>query len=79
MLQFFKITTFLWIILTLHSSHTSLFPETVIIKFGGPRAEGRHKGPRAEGREKQIPFLEQNWEKVKLGKNLLKRESPTLG
>ena len=33
----------------------SLFLETVTIKFGGPRAEGRHMGPRAEGREKQIP------------------------
>ena len=43
---FFKVTTFLWIILILHPSHTSLFLETVIMKFGGPRAEGR---------EKQIP------------------------
>ena len=56
MLHFFKVTTFLWIILILHLSHTSLFLETVIIKFGGPRAEGRHMGPRAEGREKQIPI-----------------------
>ena len=47
MLHFFKVTTFLWIILILHPGHTSLFLETVIIKFGGRGAEGR---------EKQIPF-----------------------
>ena len=55
MLHFFKVTTFLWIILVLHPNHTSPFLEAVIIKFGGPRTEGRHMGPRAEGRQKQIP------------------------
>ena len=43
MLHFFKVTTFLWIILILHPSHNIIFLETVIIKFGGPRAEGREK------------------------------------
>ena len=38
---FLKITTFLWIILILHPGHTSLFHETVTIKFIGPRAEDR--------------------------------------
>ena len=57
MLHFFRVTTFLWIILILHLSHTSLFLETAIIKFGGPRAEGGHMGPRVEGREKQIPSI----------------------
>ena len=39
MLHFLKKTTFLWITLILHPGHTILFLETVIIKFGGPRAE----------------------------------------
>ena len=47
---FLKITTFLWIILILHPGHTSLFHETVTIKFIRPRAEGR---------EKQIPEKQQ--------------------
>ena len=51
MVHFFKVTTVLWIILILHPSHTSLFLETVIIKFGGSR--DRHMGPRAE---KNIPL-----------------------
>ena len=49
----FKITTFLWRTLTLHSGHTSLFLETVTIKFWGPRAECRHMGPR----KTNIPML----------------------
>ena len=48
---FLKIATFLWIILILHPGHSSLFLETVTIKFGSPRAR------RAEGREKQIPSI----------------------
>ena len=49
MVHFFKVTTFLWIILILHPSHTSLFRETVIIKFGGGRgADIWGRGPRAE-------------------------------
>ena len=49
----FKITTFLWRTLTLHSGHISLFLETVTIKFWGPRAECRHMGPR----KTNIPML----------------------
>ena len=33
------ITTFLWIILIFHSSHTSLFLENVTVKLGRPRTE----------------------------------------
>ena len=37
---FLKITTFLWIILMLHLGHTSLFLETVMIKFMDPKGRG---------------------------------------
>ena len=53
----YDITTFLCIILILHPGHTSLFLETVTIKFMGPRAEGRHIESRAEAQEKQISSL----------------------
>ena len=48
---FLKITTSLWRILILHPGRTSLFLETVTIKFGGLRAEGQ---------EKQIPIKRKN-------------------
>ena len=38
----------------------SLFLETVTIKFGGPRAEGRHMGPRAEKNKYPETFLLKN-------------------
>ena len=41
---FLKISTFLWIILILHPGRSSLFLETVTIKFGGSRG----RGPRAD-------------------------------
>ena len=52
---FLKITTFLWIILILHPGHTSLFHETVTIKFIRPRAEGR--GPRKTNTRKAAIYL----------------------
>ena len=56
MVHFFKVTTFLWIILILHPSHTSLFRETVIIKFGG--AEGLTYGAEDRGlRKTNTPCL----------------------
>ena len=45
---FLKITTFLGLNLILHLGHTSLFLETVRIKFMGPRGRGPTYG--AEGR-----------------------------
>ena len=58
--MFLKITRFLGLTLILHPGHTSLFLETVKIKFMGPRgrgAEGRGPTYGAEGREKQIPLV----------------------
>ena len=43
--------------LILHPGHTSLFLETVTIKFGLPKAEDRHIGPRAEDGKKQKQIL----------------------
>ena len=40
--------TFLWRILILYPSHTSLFLEIVTIKFWGLRTQGWHMEPRAE-------------------------------
>ena len=59
MLNFFKVTTFLWIILILHPSHTTLFLETVIIKFGGPRAE-KNKYPLESNKRKELSLFKIN-------------------
>ena len=47
------LNTFLWRILILHPVHTSLFLETVMKKFWGPRVEGLEKQ-----RPVEIDFLE---------------------
>ena len=57
---FLNIDTFLWILLIPHPGHTSLFLETVTVKFTGMRVGGAQgcrpiMGVRVEGREKQIP------------------------
>ena len=52
---FLKITRFLGLTLILHPGHTSLFLESVKIRFMGPRGRGPTYG--AEGREKQIPVF----------------------
>ena len=54
---FFKIARFLWIILILNPGHTSLFLESVTIKFLEPTVEDPHVELRAEAQEKQIPSL----------------------
>ena len=54
----FKDNCILQIILIFRPSYTSLILETVLIKFGGLRAEDRHIRPKAEGREIQIPFFD---------------------
>ena len=54
---FFKITSFLCIILILHSGYRCLFLETTTIKFMGPMVEGQDIEQRDEAQEKQIPSL----------------------
>ena len=53
---FLKITTFLWVILTLYSGPSSLLLETVTIKFGGPRGRGPTYGGRDRGSRKTNTF-----------------------
>ena len=49
---FLKITTFSWRILILHPGHTSLFLETVTIKFRGPRGRRPTYGAEGQGPRK---------------------------
>ena len=64
MCSIFEDSYVLWIILILHPGHSSLFLETVTIKFGSPRAR------RAEGREKQIPSIPTIFSKALLNRCL---------
>ena len=54
---FLKITTFLWIILILHSGHTSLFIKTVTIKFMGARGRGPTCRAESQGLSKTNTLL----------------------
>ena len=61
------LNTFLWRILMLHPSHTSLFLETVTIKFRGPRDRGPRadiwgRGPRAEKNKYPLGYLTKLYE-----------------
>ena len=49
---FLKITTFLWRTLILYPSHTNLYLEIVMIKFGRPRGQGSTYGAEGQGPRK---------------------------
>ena len=55
---FLKVSTFLWIILILYPGHTSLFLETVTMKFGEPKGRGPVYGTEGWGPRISILYLQ---------------------
>ena len=58
---FLKITRFLGLTLILHPGHTSLFNETVKIKFMGPRGRGPTYGAEGQGPRKTNTLLKRTF------------------